>query len=213
MLLVPLDRKTIAESIDGVLGPIGFARHGLTWTRRAAAVTDVVTVQISKAGQRFTLNLGVLDPDALALCWGEQPSRLADEALCTVRARLGQLMSGKDVWWDGSDLTTLSTIASALRDVGLPFLERHHSTTQLEATLQALLESEQSYPPPIIYLAALKARRGDGLAACQLLQILRDRSTGAWAPRIESALQRLGCAELSSGGRTERAEQALDRAT
>ena len=188
-----LDRKTLVLRIDAVLQPLGFSRQGMTWRRNTASVIEIVAVQISKALDAFTVNLGVLDPAVYTACWGEPPSGRGDEAACTVRARLGMLAPGKDQWWDTTDHAALHAVEATLCEFGLPFLSAHQSSVELEQALETSRDVRQPYPPPVIYWAILTARNGNRDAACSILMNLHERTTDAWQPRIEAVRARLGC--------------------
>jgi hypothetical protein len=83
-------RERIA-GLDEDLGPLGFERLDRTWNRQSTRFVDVVDLQISKAADSVTLNVGVLDPDYEA-CWGTEASKIVDEPSCTVRTRIGHLL-------------------------------------------------------------------------------------------------------------------------
>ena len=188
-----MDRKAITVRLDRVLRPLGFARRGTTWNRKAGSVVDVVAVQISKTGESFTLNLGVLDPDAYMVCWGEPPGERVDETRCTVRIRLTEPSTRTELWWHGSDDRTLEAVEIALVGQGLAFLDAHRSVAAMEHFLGSASETRQPYPPPVVYRAALKARSGDRKGACALLHDLQRQTSDAWRAKVEAALTRLAC--------------------
>jgi hypothetical protein len=190
---VGLNQNALAARVDAILRPLGFSRQNLAWNRRADGIVEVVSIQISKVGEIFTLNLGVLDPEAYTLCWGKPPSEFVDEADCTARVRLGFLLKGKDTWWGDSDEQTLTGVASALLEEGLPFLEAHRSSAAIKEYLESSGALRGRYPPPVIYWAALSSRHGEHAAACATLADLHDRTSGPWRANIEGSQARLGC--------------------
>lgn len=53
--------KLVIPQLDAILVPWGCRRHKQTWNRRAGGLVDVIDLQVSKAGDTMTANLGVLD--------------------------------------------------------------------------------------------------------------------------------------------------------
>jgi hypothetical protein len=153
----------------------------------------VIDVQVSKAGDALTVNAGVLHPAAYKGLWGETPAVFVDEPSCTVRARIGELVGDKDIWWSGSNEKDAEEITQAVAVHGLEFLERMHAPEAMETFLEAADVRRRTYPPPIIYLAILRDELGDHVGACSVLTELRQNTSGSWQAKIDGVLERLGC--------------------
>ena len=180
--------------LDEMLSPRDFRRHKHTWNRQAEALVDVIDLEVSKSVDAAYVNVGVLDPEIYARCWLTEPPKFALEPNCTVRSRLGLLMGDHDVSWPLGEEAAGDEIAAAIQEFALPFLERIHASGALKRHLEASRAMTQRYPPPIIYCALLKHRRGEKAEAEQMLRGLRARTDGPWAARIDGVLQGLGFA-------------------
>jgi hypothetical protein len=157
----------------------------------AGSLIDVIDVQVSKAGDRLTVNVGVLDPSIYRQCWASDVPSFAEEPQCTVRARLGQLMQDKGAWWPIERADVLDAVAVHAS----AFWERMHTPGTMEDFLAAssTVKARYPYPPPVIYLALLINKRGDRASACALLEDLRQKTLGAWRTRVREVAERLGC--------------------
>jgi hypothetical protein len=98
-----MSETSVIRELDNLLKPLGFTRQKTSWNRRSGNVVEVITVQISKTGDTGTVNAGVLDMDAYVKLWGTEPPALVEEPACTVSARVGDLIDGKDLWWQLND--------------------------------------------------------------------------------------------------------------
>lgn len=189
--------ELLIRRMDGLLKPLGFVRKRAVWNRRSGPFIDVIDVQISESNDMFTINAGVFDPEVYRRCWPDEPQGMIVEPKCTVRARIGQLVAGHDLWWDLDDLgsqRTLEQIAEAVSSSVLPFIKRMHSREAMETHLITTGAAKDRYPPPVLYLVALKYERGDGQGACALLNELRQRmSSDGWKARVGEIAERLGC--------------------
>lgn len=188
-----MNARDVTAQLDGVLKPLGFDRQKTTWNRKSGSFVDAVDVQVSKSGDTITVNAGVLHPDVYAKCWGGDLPRSIEEPSCTVRARIGQLIDGKDLWWQLDSDHVAGEIAEKVSTHVLPFLEQMHSADAMERFLTNAQVVKQKYPPPIIYLAILKHEQGDAAAACSLLDDLKERTVGAWQGRISQIAEKLSC--------------------
>ena len=192
MRIEPLIRR-----MDGLLRPLPFHRHKATWNRRSGPFIDVIDVQISKSNDMFTINAGVLDPEVYRQSWPDEPKGIIQEPNCTVRARIGELAVGHDLWWDLDDLRKqgmLDQIAETVTASVLPFIDRMHSREAMEAFLTETGVTKDRYPPPVIYLAILMYERGEREGACALLNELRQKiCSGPWKARVGEIAERLGC--------------------
>lgn len=185
--------KTFISQLDRLLKPLGFSRSKATWNRRAETVVDIIDAQVSKAGDAVTVNVGVLDKDVYTKLWEREPPERIEQPTCTVYARIGELLDGKDKWWLLDDHQAIADAASNIEAHVLPFLERMHART---AMAQWLIDTEvvrKRYPAPIITLAILKSLSGDDAQACELLKKLQTKSAGAWSTRAAEVAERLRC--------------------
>ncbi|MGD9676524.1 MAG: DUF4304 domain-containing protein [Candidatus Bipolaricaulia bacterium] len=182
----------LVRRLDEVLAPRGFHRHKHTWNRRSPSLIDVIDVQLAKALDGVFANVGVLDPEIYAQAWLTAAPTFVYEPQCTVRSRLGFLMGSRDVCWSLGDPNVGDEIAAAVESFALPFLERLHEPLVLERHLESSPRIRQSYPPPIIYCALLKHRRGEVAEARRLLLELCSRTNEGWSERVECVMRNAG---------------------
>lgn len=182
-------RQIIAE-IDGVLETYQFSRVGATWNRAYADYVDVIDVQISKSRMDFAVNLGIADKFVTNICWDIAGSSLVDESSCTIRCRLGQLLSNKDKWWsvDGED--EIGEVASAIRSEAIPYFERNHNVDRM---IEIICNnySSKTYPPESLYLALLYYRKGDRVRGIEMLKAMQLKLTDGWREKVTQILDRL----------------------
>ena len=188
-----MSEKAVISSLDNLLRPLGFRRQKAEWNRRFADGIEAIGLQTSKAGDTVTINAGVLDRDAHILLWGHEPPLSVEAAACTVGARVGQLIDGRDHWWRYDDDRITQKAASAVTEYVLPFVERLRSRQHM---MQWLVDSNvlaKKYPPPIINLAILRVLLGDSSAGCALLADVQETALGAWRARAAEVAARLDC--------------------
>lgn len=188
-----MSMKTVTARMDEVLIPLGFHRKKATWNRSSGSLVHAVDVQIGKAGDMMTINVGVLDADVYEMCWGAQPPAVVEVPFCTVYARVGQLIDLKDRWWPVNGERTPEDVAEDLTAHVLPFLERMRSHAEMERFLTDAEVVRRKYPQPIIHLAVLRHYGGDKLGACEVLAELRRSALGAWKDKAAEVAKRLGC--------------------
>lgn len=188
-----MSRNRTITQLDSLLKPLGFVRQQTTWNRRADTLVDVVDVQVSKAGDAMTVNAGVLDSDVRRILWGTEPSDFVDQPSCTICTRIGELIDGKEVWWQLGNRETADEVVEKVAAHVLPFLARMHAREAMEQWLVHTQVAKKRYPPPIISLAILKSFLGKGAEACALLADLEEKSTGPWRTRTAEVAARLGC--------------------
>jgi len=184
--------SAFTSEIDAILQPLGFQRRKNVWNRRDDRFVDVIDLQRTKAGDTATLNLGVVEPGAYELCWGEQPPVFIQEPFCTVRTRLLD-EGGRELWWSVADVASPSRMGEQLQTQGLRFINSMHSSAAQREWLER--SALQKYPPNAIYLAWIMADQGDHEHACALLKSLRRRPVGAFLEKVERAAIQLGCGE------------------
>ena len=185
--------KLVVSRVDEILKPLGFSRQKAIWNRWSEPFVDVIDVQTSKIGDALTLNAGVLHMVVHKVCWATELPSVIKEPECTVRARVGQLIDNKDLWWQVSDGGTIDDVVEKLTFYVLPFVERMHSLQAMEEFLTPAGVKKQDYPLPVIYRAILKHEQGNNNDACALLTGLGGTSVGAWRTRISEVAERLGC--------------------
>jgi hypothetical protein len=185
--------KNVVSEVDRLLSAAGFVRRKHTWNRGTDPV-EVIDLQVSKAGDSVTVNVGVLDREVYAMIWDSEVPAVVDEPSCTVRVRIGVLIDGKDRWWSLDDSQTAQELVENIRTYALPFLDHLRSEDAMEQWLIDTRVAKQSYPPPVLSLAILQARHGDQKSACALLLALQQKvSVGAWRDRTAIVAERLGC--------------------
>jgi len=186
--------NALLRQLDEMLSPAGFHRHKHTWNRRTGGLIDVIDVQLSKGLDGVWVNAGVLDTEVYARAWLTEPPTFAHEPNCTVRTRLDQLMAKGDGFWSLDDPLAGEAMAAAIEAFALPFLERLHEPQALERSLESSPQARQHYPPPIIYLALLKHRRGEVAEARRLLLELRSGTNDSWSERVDCVMRDAGLA-------------------
>jgi hypothetical protein len=179
------------KELDSLLAPHGFHRRKSSWNRASGPRIDIIQLQKSKSGRQLTINAGVLDCDVYETVWGKPIGPLADESYATVRTRVGELISGHDVWWDISDPETPTQIRDAVETKILPFLEELRTKEQLEHALNSSGALTDPYPLPAINLAVLRHQLGDPRGAAAVLESLRGRVNDAWNTRLDAISSQL----------------------
>lgn len=180
--------QLISEMHD-VLKEYNFYRNGLVWNRDNCDYIDVIDLQISKSNDMFTINVGIADKSILQTCWGMDGVDVVDEASCTVRSRLGELLYGRDMWWDLSKSDAIDELLNGLHGTLIPFLQRNHS---IEHMIDALENdpAARRYPPGIIYLALLYNRKGDGERCANMFESMELNT--AWRKKASDILAAVG---------------------
>lgn len=184
---------------EGVLRSNGFSRSRRTWNRCFKQYIDVVDLQVAKSGDAVTINVGVLEREAFAFCWGKPPGNPVQESSCIVRARLGELVDNRDCWWAVNDQHGPSQVAEALVKFAIPYFERMHSSERMIESLEETGARRLPYPLPAIYLAILLIEHGESDSGFALLGDRAARATKPWRLRIDdivSQLRSLNAGEL-----------------
>ena len=183
--------RSFIVKLDQLLSPLGFTRHATTWNRLTGSVVEVIDLQISKAGDAMTFNAGVLDPEVHTRVWRNQRAAFVEEPDCTVRARIGQLIDGRDKWWQAGD--EAEEVALAVATHVLPFLERTRTREAMREWLMNTGVVKKGYPPPIASLAIIMNLLGETAEACEVMRELRQKAGGEWRTRLADIAQELGC--------------------
>jgi hypothetical protein len=171
----------IREHVAPALKEHGFRRTRSTFHRAVGANWQVVNVQrsqFSDAGDiKLTVNLAV-GLDRLRggeRNWGD--GKRPPDYKCHLRVRLGQLLTGDDVWWDLRPDTDLDQLGELLTDAierdGFPWLEARSVDERLRDTYLADLPGVPSWE--IHPLRELVAQLGPPHAVAAVADELRRR--------------------------------------
>lgn len=183
-----MTKKRLTSKIGDVLEKCQFRGNGPLWNRDYIDFVDVIDLQISKSKDMFTINVGVADKFVTNACWGLSSAELVDEPLCTVRARLGELLYGRDVWWSLSDSEGVEEVLRGIQDVAMPFLDLNHNIDHMIQSLEKDLAIRR-YLPEAIYLALLYYRKGERDRCREIFKSLK--LTGAWSKKASDILDAL----------------------
>lgn len=188
MEVLVMKKMQLISKINDVLEKYNFYKKGSIWNRNYADFVDVIDLQISKSKDMFTINAGVADKFIIRTCWGLDGSGMVEEPSCTVRARLGELLHGRDVWWNLSEGNGIGEVLSGIQDVAIPFLQLNHSIDHMIETLENDPASRR-YPPGVIYLALLHHRKGESDRCREMFKSMK--LTGAWNQKASDILATL----------------------
>lgn len=129
------ERERYDALVRELIGPDmqaeGFKRLSNRFSRRLPGAWQIVDFQASQFGSRdevsFTINLAVALDDLRRAdaTWTER--KPPPEYKAHLRQRIGELIFGRDHWWDFDDATDANALAQelikAIREVGLPWLD------------------------------------------------------------------------------------------
>jgi hypothetical protein len=185
--------QAVVAEVHALLKPLGFSRSRAAWNRARGSLTQAIDIQLSKSLDAVTVNLGVMDEEIYARFWGPRATGFVGEVRCIARSRIGSLIDSHDRWWPVEGESTAAEICRALSDYGLPFLDRMRSRADIERYLDEGNDGERGLPLENIYLALLKADRGDLAGACETLTALNQRPIGGWHDHVMRVAAELGC--------------------
>lgn len=188
-----MNASHLINLFDRKLKPKGFRRKKATWNRGRDAFVEVIDVQTSKDGDSVTLNAGVLSLSIYSLCWGRDAEPFIEEPFCTVRARIGQLLDNKDLWWEVGDTRAIDDMTDRLERQIFPFLERMRSLGGMRDWLASTGVPSPKSPLPSLCFAVLQSQLGDMDNACAVLSDLEHRALGAWEAKAQEIAARIGC--------------------
>lgn len=191
-----MSAASIIARLDRELTPKGFRRKKATWNREQDSFVEVIDIQTSKGGDTVTMNAGVLSRSVYSACWGRDAEPFIEEPFCTVRARIGQLLDNKDLWWDVSDVSAIDEMTDCLEGRILPFLERMRSLGGMRDWLASTGVPSSKSPLPSICFAVLQSQLGDTDDACAVLADLERKTLGAWKARAQEVAARIGCGDM-----------------
>jgi len=146
------------------------------------------------------MNTGVLSRPVYAACWGRESKPFVEEASCTVRARVGQLLDNKDRWWDVGSETAADEMVECLGARILPFLDRMQSLKAMHDWLASTGMPSAKRPAPSVCFAVLQSQLGDMEGACNTLTELEGKALGAWKLGAKEVAVRIGCASGAGVG-------------
>ncbi|PDV87103.1 hypothetical protein CO652_17545 [Rhizobium sp. H4] len=142
----------VAKSIDEVikrgfaqlLKGEGFKKSGRNWHRPQGENWLIVNLQASSSNfgenGKFTVNLGVFVAAVASMAGQNAIDEKPSELSSTLRTRLGDLVYGRDHWWEVTAASDLDLVAADLvekmQSTGLPWLERHLDLSRLAAALK-----------------------------------------------------------------------------
>lgn len=183
-----MTKKQLITKIEDVLEKYQFYRNGALWNRDYADFVDVIDLQISKSKDMFTINAGVADKFIIRACWGMDGSSMVDEPSCTVRARLGELLHGRDVWWSLSNDDGIEEVLSDIEGVLIPFLQRNHSIDHMIESIENN-PAARRYGSGEIFIALLYHRKGESERCKEMFENMK--LTGAWKQKASDILASL----------------------
>lgn len=180
-----MTKKQLILTIADVLNRYKFRQENTLWNRNYTNFVDVIDLQISKSKNMFTINVGVADRFVVCTCWGLTDTDIVDEPSCTVRARLGQLLYERDVWWNLSDSEGIAEAVRGIENVAIPFLKLNH---RIDSILEYLENdpATRRYPPGVIYLALLHYRLGESALSRKILKSAN--LTDAWSKKASDII-------------------------
>jgi uncharacterized protein DUF4304 len=185
--------KTLVKHLDSLLVPLGFVRRKAVWNRKVGLLTYAFDIQVSKAGDAITINIGVLDTYVHKTLWDSDPPDIVEPPACTVSIRIGELIDGKDKWWPIDDEKYIQEIPKTVSELVIQFLERMHTLEEMETWLANSKSGISKFPAYRIGLAIIKYRLGKTVEACDLLADLQKHSIGGWRTRASEIAGCLGC--------------------
>ena len=125
--------------------------------------------------------------------WGDVPPEFIEQPICTVSTRIGELVDGRDKWWQIGNSGVVDELAEKISAHVLPFLSRMHAREAMRQWLIASDVMKKKYPPPIINLAILESFLGNAARGCAILAELQTASAVAWQARAAEVAKRLHC--------------------
>lgn len=183
--------KELIKGLDCVLGPLGFYGKKSVWNKRVGNFVLVVDLQLSKDKDFVTLNAGVVDAEAYAKVWGQSLPDFVDQPVCTVQARIGDLIDGRDIWWQLGNSGIACEINNSVTERVVPFLDRMCSRVEMVRWLSDTGVVSKRYPPPILSLAIMLIELGRPEGA-ELLVEVGKKALGGWRKRAAEVAERMG---------------------
>jgi Domain of unknown function (DUF4304) len=190
--------REVLSALGAELAGHGFRRRGHSFVRETPECWAVINIQrasySSAYQQSITIDLGIASKRLLRFDGAAEDA--PDEAACHWRARVGDLLDGRDRWWEISDLQSPNPVIAEICDLlsanAVPLLAFGSSDV-------GLLELGISRPTHTMHeyevlrhrlFVAVAAGRSDLVEPT--ITRLRERSrTPAWKAKTEAFLDRL----------------------
>lgn len=186
--------RDLVTAVNERLVALKFTRRKKTWNRQSGAIVHVIDIQKDNSGELVTLNVGVFCSNAYKVMWGKDAPAFAHEVDCIARSRVGDLINGKDLWWDLDAMDGANSIINTLDEFVLPFLEKFCSEKSILEYLDEGGMRFRKLAPYVLYGAILRYRAGDEVRGCNdLRQFMSDTRNGGWVHNAEEIAIRLGC--------------------
>ena len=194
-----METNPVVEAVNRLmLKPLGFVRRGSLFNRRRGDFVDVVDLPANKAGDAVTMEVGVQHDGLYETLWEAPPPRFSTEASCIVHARIDALVEGGETWWPLADPQSPDRAVKAVEGPVLRFLQGHHDLARIDARLAADVAAHRE-PRAMLYLAVLRHRRGEAVAAGSLLDEVARGADPDWAMRATALASRLRAAPAAAG--------------
>ncbi len=117
----------IQASLALLLKPLGFKKGGRTFRRSfEPGVVQLINLQMSQWGGRFTVNLSVFIEEAFTAYFSQPAPKTIPEYAGQIATRLGHLLGRGDFWWELDETFTiiLDDLTPALMQNGIDFLDQ-----------------------------------------------------------------------------------------
>lgn len=177
--------------LNQILRRRGFRRYRSVWNRPISGFVEVVDLSRAKSGDLVTMECGIFEPGLFHDVTGSAPPKIIIPEICAIRARVGELINGRDKWWSEVDIDTQASIDC--EQIIFPFLERVRSYEAIAEYLQQKDVINKRYPLPILYLSSAMARLGDIPQACCILDEISKKTSEAWRLQVVQCAGRIGC--------------------
>jgi hypothetical protein len=217
---VVLRLNEVQNRFARTLKPLGFARKGRTFRRRAEdSFFQILALQAGpfEIGPpppesvkhlrpdlygKFTINLGVYVAETHER---SNPAltedRVLTDAHCAIRTRLGNIALGEDTWWNLASLDDdgIDDLLALILHVGIPFLERFKTRALIVSDWIAFNERERRLSNVArLDVAMILLKLGDRTAAGQLLQEqIKQTDLPHHAAYVRELAARLGLGDLT----------------
>ena len=153
----PTVKDLVARHVAPVLRDAGYRKVRFNFRRTLEEVSHVFSVQSSRFRDKdtpsITLNVGVLVPGVREVYGAVKLSSNIDAAHCCIQFRIGMLpYMGGDAWWDldaksqAINNAAGEEISSAIRNIGLPFLNEFQTALSVAKYLEEAGSKDRFFP-------------------------------------------------------------------
>jgi|WetSurMetagenome_2_1015567.scaffolds.fasta_scaffold370205_1 hypothetical protein len=170
-----LDR--IEAYVGSKLHPLGFRQSGLHFNRRQPdGIVHVIDFQMApnwtNLWGKFTIELGAFIPEVHQILTETAVPRSIGTPYCDERVRLGELITGRDQWWDlTKDETELSNeIAKLLVNQDDKYFKQIDSREMLINFWNNKKRQESTFARKVLIMAIMMAQNGEKTRAEDLLR-------------------------------------------